>query len=54
MKRADAEFLREYYSSFTLDYENVVEQLFMNRLYLAGSVCLNLLLMCALVVWSLL
>jgi hypothetical protein len=53
VKKANAEFLRDYYSSFTLDYEHVVEQLFMTRVYLVASVGCNLLLAGVLIVVAL-
>jgi hypothetical protein len=53
MKKADSEFLREYYGSFTLDYEHVIEKLFWTRVFLAASVGVNLLLAGVLIVVAL-
>lgn len=42
MKKVDAEFLRNYYSFFTLDYEKAHEENFMYRVILIGSGLLHI------------
>ena len=42
MKKDDAEFLSRYYAFFTLDYEHVVEQLFMCRIWLIAALFFNM------------
>jgi hypothetical protein len=50
MKKADSEYLRDWYSFFTIDYEHVVEQLFMCRFWLITSVLANLALIAVIIV----
>jgi hypothetical protein len=50
MKRVDDEFIRDYYSYFTIEYERVVERLFDTRVFLIASAALNVLLIIALCV----
>jgi hypothetical protein len=50
MKRQDADFIRDYYSHFTIEYERVVERLFDTRVFLIASAALNVLLIIVLCV----
>ena len=45
MKRPDAEFLRNYYASFTEAYENQCNTIFYGIIFLSFSVILNVCLL---------